>query len=316
MKLDGGLSALQALGIDPLLLGAQFDALLQSPHRLAQLQQQALARHDAATQRFLERYLRQVNGRRPRMPNPAARRRAVRGYHRPMKPLARRVDLADIMGARRKARRLERALRRNPKMRRQIERALGGRIRMDRTADGKLRVVRRRPRPQHLTGSALTAQGYLDRIQRGGGRGSIPDQYLKMMLGGLAKSQGKNKKGGGAKGGRGLQGTINAVLHDPALTVEDKVTLMIMLIMKKMDRDIEKMAKYINSLQQQQGGKSMNAGNTAAGSVGDGSNSSIDVETMKLKRLIDKRSQMFDMLRQIIDKYNETAKNLIQSIAR
>ena len=37
---------------------------------------------------------------------------------------------------------------------------------------------------------------------------------------------------------------------------------------------------------------------------------------MKLKRLIDKRSQMFDMLRQIIDKYNETAKNIIQSMGR
>ena len=37
---------------------------------------------------------------------------------------------------------------------------------------------------------------------------------------------------------------------------------------------------------------------------------------MKLKRMVDKRSQMFDMLRQIIDKYNETAKNIIQSIGR
>ena len=37
---------------------------------------------------------------------------------------------------------------------------------------------------------------------------------------------------------------------------------------------------------------------------------------MKLKRTIDKRSQMFDSLRQIIDKYNETAKNMIQAIGR
>ena len=43
---------------------------------------------------------------------------------------------------------------------------------------------------------------------------------------------------------------------------------------------------------------------------------SIDVETMKLKRMIDKRSQMFDMLRQIIDKYNQTAKGVIDSIGR
>ena len=44
------------------------------------------------------------------------------------------------------------------------------------------------------------------------------------------------------------------------------------------------------------------------------SGKSIDVETMKLKRLIDKRSQMFDMLRQIIDKYNQTAKGIIDSM--
>ena len=43
---------------------------------------------------------------------------------------------------------------------------------------------------------------------------------------------------------------------------------------------------------------------------------SVDVETMKLKRMIDKRSQMFDILRSIIDKYNETAKNIITSIGR
>ena len=42
----------------------------------------------------------------------------------------------------------------------------------------------------------------------------------------------------------------------------------------------------------------------------------IDVETMKMKRLIDKRGQMFDMLRQIIDKYNQTAKGIIESIGR
>ena len=33
-------------------------------------------------------------------------------------------------------------------------------------------------------------------------------------------------------------------------------------------------------------------------------------------RMIDKRSQMFDMLRQIIDKYNQTAKGIIDSMGR
>lgn len=111
-----------------------------------------------------------------------------------------------------------------------------------------------------------------------------------------------------------------AILNDSSLTVEDKVCLMLMAIMKKMDEEIEKQAQYVNSLQQQQskkGGKGGGGkGGGKGGGGGGGSSPSIDVETMKLKRLIDKRGQMFDMLRQIIDKYNETAKNVIQSIGR
>jgi hypothetical protein len=96
-------------------------------------------------------------------------------------------------------------------------------------------------------------------------------------------------------------------MSDGGLTVEDKITLMIMRIMNKMDRQIEQQANYINQLQQQQ---TANGGQPVQGAP------SIDVETMKLKRLVDKRSQMFDMLRQIIDKYNQTAKGIIDSIAR
>jgi hypothetical protein len=125
------------------------------------------------------------------------------------------------------------------------------------------------------------------------------------------------------------QAETASVLSDPSLTVEDKVTLLIMLIMKKMDRDIERQAQYINSIQQQQSSREpgatqgtaangFNAGGPFGGPGGEagGNSPSIDVETMKLKRLIDKRSQMFDMLRQIIDKYNQTAKGIIDSIGR
>jgi len=157
------------------------------------------------------------------------------------------------------------------------------------------------------------------------------------------------------------QSQVDGVLHDSSLTVEDKVTLMLMLIMNKQDDDIQRQAQYLNSIQQQQsnrrgiapsgkgiplskvgsmsggaGGPGMAAGvgglgsNTGGGTpstvagipvgqfgLGEGANSpSIDVETMKLKRMIDKRTQMFDMLRSIIDKYNETAKNIIQAIGR
>lgn len=43
---------------------------------------------------------------------------------------------------------------------------------------------------------------------------------------------------------------------------------------------------------------------------------SIDVEMMKLKRMIDKRSHMFEMIRQILHQQDETAKNVIQSMGR
>jgi hypothetical protein len=139
------------------------------------------------------------------------------------------------------------------------------------------------------------------------------------------------------------QAEVARLLADPALTVEDKVTLMIMLIMKKMDDDILKQAEYINSIQQQQssrtpgepgiggtftgptapagafgGGTASGAGGAFAGGNGTPGESSpsIDVETLKLKRMVDKRSQMFDMLRQIIDKYNQTAKGIIDTIGR
>ena len=138
---------------------------------------------------------------------------------------------------------------------------------------------------------------------------------------------------------RAHQAEVNGVLQDPSLTVEDKISLMLMLIMKKMDKDIEKQANYINSLQQQQGNRGSGgkkggggakkggsplgkiAGGGGGGKKGGGagqtdSSKSIDVETQKLSRMTQKRGQMFDLLRQIIDKYNETAKGIIQSIGR
>jgi hypothetical protein len=187
--------------------------------------------------------------------------------------------------------------------------------------------------------------------------------FMGFTMGGMMNVLGQQMPAGagwgpfdnsGAMGGRGygswnplaMPGRINntnpnyemahqletaSVLSDPSLTVEDKVTLLIMLIMKKMDRDIERQAQYINSIQQQQssrepgGGQNngggqfgFNAGGPFGGPGGEagGNSPSIDVETMKLKRLIDKRSQMFDMLRQIIDKYNQTAKGIIDTIGR
>ena len=147
------------------------------------------------------------------------------------------------------------------------------------------------------------------------------------------------------------QSEVQSILEDPSLTIEDRVTLMLMTVSNKMSDDIQRQAQYVNSIQQQQSNRSgksaplgkssgMSQGGLAglpgmgtavsgmnglggglgfpASQVGGPANASpsVDVETMKLKRMIDKRNQMFDILRSIIDKYNETAKNIITSIGR
>jgi hypothetical protein len=54
----------------------------------------------------------------------------------------------------------------------------------------------------------------------------------------------------------------------------------------------------------------------ASGTTVKGDSGNIDIETGKLKRLIDKRAQMFDILKKIVDSYNETAKNMTSNMAR
>jgi hypothetical protein len=84
-----------------------------------------------------------------------------------------------------------------------------------------------------------------------------------------------------------------AILLDPALTDEDKVTLMTMSIMKALDQQIEEQAQLVNAALD---------------------SASVDVETMKLKRLIDKRSQTFDLMQQQIDNYDRSAKEILDSM--
>ena len=74
-----------------------------------------------------------------------------------------------------------------------------------------------------------------------------------------------------------------------------------------MDGEIEDQLGRTNQVQQNKG-KAVNGQAVKA--------TSIDVEAMKLKRLTDKRGQMFDLLRQAIDKYNQTARGMIQAIGR
>jgi hypothetical protein len=89
------------------------------------------------------------------------------------------------------------------------------------------------------------------------------------------------------------------------LTPEQKITLSRDSLIRKINQDIEDQANHINRLQHALADKSP---------LVDGA--TIDVETMKLKRLLDKRSQMVDLLNQIIDKYKQTSMGIIDAIGR
>ena len=280
---------------------------------------------------------------------------------------------------RRQAGRFERALRNNPAMRMQFESMIGGRITdFGFRNDGKMKIQRfgggympNMAMFSPFAGQAFGNMGLMNTAAMGMfGAGAMSmfggNPFSGFLMGGLTNVSGpgwSNLDNTGVMGGRGMgswnpyamPGQINntnpiyennhqiaghMILNDPALTVEDQVVLLLMLIMQKADEDIKSQAQYVNSIQQQQsnkdGGSNGVFGNLLGGLFGGGSsgsgilgnmfgggvsptdqsNASIDVETMKLKRMIDKRSQMFDMLRQIIDKYNQTAKSMIDSIGR
>lgn len=130
------------------------------------------------------------------------------------------------------------------------------------------------------------------------------------------RRSGRCRKGGGSRGqtgssGRGPSGASGSAsgcgeMDGSNMSVEDFVLLVLAKLMNQFDKKILQEAKRIQALN-----AASNFGGGAAGNQ-----TSIDIEAMKLKRLIDKRGQMMDIFRQIIDKYDETAQNVIRSIAR
>ena len=228
-----------------------------------------------------------------------------------------RIPIGRIpIGERRKAAMIERVLNENPKLRAAFEAAVGGKLVADGRMDGVISIARPgRVRRARVDLSSITAPGsaganlgWSPPLTSPGGLPSLLASKLAGFLGGQlpgdigAGTWNPGARPGPATGADAAHASqVAGILADPSLTVEDKVTLMLMAIMKKMDRDILAQGRQLQKLQ---------------GGQGDKKGASIDVETTKLKRLIDKRGQMFGMLRQIIDKYNETAKGMIQSIGR
>src|SRR5688572_27810421 len=89
-----------------------------------------------------------------------------------------------------------------------------------------------------------------------------------------------------------------------AITVEDRIQELLCNIMAKMDDKIEAHAKEIEALQ------------AGTATTTTGVNKSVDIETMKLKHEIDQRTALFDMLRQIMDKYQQTTNEVVRSMGR
>lgn len=89
----------------------------------------------------------------------------------------------------------------------------------------------------------------------------------------------------------------NEIRRDPSLTEDDKMALVLQLVIADIESQLEQQARLVESLHSSPG-------------------PTLDVETMKLKRLIDKRSEMFDILRELIDGNNQTAKSIIDSMGR
>jgi hypothetical protein len=53
---------------------------------------------------------------------------------------------------------------------------------------------------------------------------------------------------------------------------------------------------------------------SGGGNAGPTASPSIDLETQKLKRMIQKRAQLFDLLGKIMERHNQLAKNVVQSM--
>jgi hypothetical protein len=94
------------------------------------------------------------------------------------------------------------------------------------------------------------------------------------------------------------------LILDLDVPLEDAILMILMGIAGTIDKEIEAQADKIAEIQS---GKGPETG---------GEKPSVDVETTKLKQLTERRGQLFDTVRQVVDKYEETAKGSIQGLSR
>ncbi|MBK8010011.1 MAG: hypothetical protein IPK13_01570 [Deltaproteobacteria bacterium] len=207
---------------------------------------------------------------------------------------------------RRAAAQFERALTNNPLIRSAFERAVGGKFIPDGRADGKVTIQRHHHhhRPHHclpgMNPLANTAASLLKQMDAAianqlGGLANALSPFQGLLASGLQNAfgqlapqcgtggaNGANGANGseGASGSEGSDNEIAKIFSDPSLTVEDKITAMLMAVMKKMDKEIEEQGKKIEKLQNNgtkdqgtgqaggQGGKGGKGGGGKLGAIG------------------------------------------------
>jgi len=90
---------------------------------------------------------------------------------------------------------------------------------------------------------------------------------------------------------------VDAIFGDDSLSQTDKLALFLYAVLEAMSQDEQNQAKNVADLMNGQG---------------DVDGQSVDVETMKLGRITDKRGQMLDLITKIIEKRNESVDKINQ----
>ncbi|HEX4620876.1 MAG TPA: hypothetical protein VH208_04840 [Myxococcaceae bacterium] len=133
---------------------------------------------------------------------------------------------------------------------------------------------------------------------------------------------------GGSGGDPGLQDQIGQIMNDPSLSLEDKVMAVLMACYDKMDKDVLQAAANLGSAQAQ--GNPSNPAQPAtqdassgfytntgappgAPPSGSGSQSTQTLE-IQLQDLIQKRTQLFDLMSNMSKNFNDAAMNSISNM--
>ena len=96
---------------------------------------------------------------------------------------------------------------------------------------------------------------------------------------------------------------VDGIFGDASLSQTDKLAIFLYAVLAALAQDEQDQAKSVGDLINQKGGGDTIGGNSKT----------VDVETMKLGRITDKRSQMLDMVEKIIEKGNESVDKVNQS---